>query len=139
MIYPITTMSKHVTPIDISNIPDLVRIVEDMKKAQEPRILKQGSAPVAMLVPMESATQRHQTIEPFGFQPLDNVKASLLDAGDPQAEVNDMIAAMSELPEYAGRGVQKSQYTDSETQTDETICQAKGLISGQSLPSIPRF
>ena len=50
MIYPITTMSKHVTPIDISNIPDLVRIVEDMKKAQEPRILKQGSAPVAMLV-----------------------------------------------------------------------------------------
>ena len=102
-------MSKHVTPIDISNMPELVRIVEDMKKAHKPRILKKGSAPVAMLVPMENATQRHQTIETFDFQPLDEVKASLLDAGYPQTEVNDMIEAMSELPEYAGRGVQKSQ------------------------------
>jgi hypothetical protein len=45
------------TPIDISKMPDLVRIVEDMKHTKEPRILKQGSAPVAMLMPMETATQ----------------------------------------------------------------------------------
>jgi hypothetical protein len=47
-------MSRHLTPIDISNIPDLVRIVEDMKDAKEPRILKKGDAPVAMLTPLES-------------------------------------------------------------------------------------
>jgi len=47
-------MSKHLTPIDISNMPDLVRLVEDMKHTKEPRILKQGSAPVAMLTPLES-------------------------------------------------------------------------------------
>jgi hypothetical protein len=47
-------MSKHMTPIDISDIPDLLRIVEDMKDAKEPRILKKGNAPVAMLTPFES-------------------------------------------------------------------------------------
>src|SRR5205823_8366040 len=51
----------------ISNIPDLVRIVEEMKHTKEPRILKRGSSPVAMLMPMETATQRHKTIEPFDF------------------------------------------------------------------------
>ena len=102
-------MSRHLTPIDISNIPDLVRIVEDMKHTKEPRILKQGSAPVAMLMPMESATQRHKTIDAFDFKPLDEVKASLLEAGYPDAEVKDMIEAMSELPHYAGRTLQKGQ------------------------------
>jgi hypothetical protein len=53
-------MSRHLTPIDISNIPDLVRIVEDMKDAKEPRILKKGSAPVAMLMLMETAADRHK-------------------------------------------------------------------------------
>jgi hypothetical protein len=49
-------------PIDISNIPDLVKIVEDMKDAKEPRILKKGSAPVAMLMPLEtSAGQRQES------------------------------------------------------------------------------
>jgi hypothetical protein len=90
------------TPIDISKIPDLVRIVEDMKNAKEPRILKKGSTPVAMLLPMETAAQRHQTIDAFDFKPLEEVKAELLDAGYPDAEVQDMIDAMSELP---GHGV----------------------------------
>ena len=100
-------MSRHLTPIDISNIPDLVRIVEDMKHAKEPRILKQGSSPVAMIMPMETATQRHQTIDALDFKPLDEVKASFLDAGYSDAEVNDMIEAMSELPQYARQDIQK--------------------------------
>src|SRR6185503_10087610 len=95
-------MSGNITPIDISNMPDLVRIVEDMKHAKEPRILKKGSAPVAMLVPMATAAERHKTIDTFDFQSLDGVKASLLEAGYPDAEVKDMIEAMSELPQYAG-------------------------------------
>jgi hypothetical protein len=102
-------MSSNTIPIDISNMPDLVRIVEDMKHAKEPRILKQGSAPVAMLVPMGTATQRHKTIDTFDFKSLDEVKASLLEAGYPDAEVNDMIEAMSELPQYAGTTLQKGQ------------------------------
>jgi hypothetical protein len=95
-------------PIDISHIPDLVRIVEDMKDAKEPRILKKGSAPVAMLMLMETAADRHKTIDTFEFKPLNKVKAELLDAGYPDAEVQDMIDAMSELPQYAGQDIQES-------------------------------
>jgi hypothetical protein len=101
-------MSRHLTPIDISNFPDLIRIVEDMKDAKEPRILKKGSAPVAMLMPMGTATQKHKTIDAFEFKPLEEVKAELLDAGYPDAEVQDMIDAMSELPKYAGQAIEKS-------------------------------
>jgi hypothetical protein len=101
-------MSRHLTPIDISEFPDLIRIVEDMKDVKEPRILKKGSTPVAMLMPMETAAQRHQTIDTFDFKPLEEVKADLLDAGFPDAEVNDMIDAMSELPQYAGQDIQES-------------------------------
>jgi hypothetical protein len=102
-------MSRHLTPIDISNMPDLVRIVEEMKHAKEPRILKQGSAPVAMLLPMATADQLHKTIDYFDFKPLDEVKASFLEAGYSDAEVKDMIEAMSELPHYADRAIQKGQ------------------------------
>ena len=102
-------MSSNLTPIDISNMPDLVRLVEDMKHTKEPRLLKKGSAPVAMLVPMATAKERHKTIDPFNFKPLDEVKASLLEAGYPDAEVKDMIESMAELPQYAGTAIQKGQ------------------------------
>jgi hypothetical protein len=95
------------TPIDISNMPDLVRLVEDMKHTKEPRILKKGSAPVAMLVPMSTTKEHHKTIDTFDFKSLDEVKASLLEAGYPDTEVNDMIEAMSELPQYAGTNLPK--------------------------------
>jgi hypothetical protein len=101
-------MNRYVTPIDISHIPDLVRIVEEMKDAKEPRILKQGSAPVAMLIPMATATEQHNAIDAFDFKPLDEVRGSLLDAGYAELEVKDMIEAMSELPQYAGTDIQKS-------------------------------
>jgi hypothetical protein len=101
-------MNRHVKPIDISHIPDLVQIVEEMMDAKEPRILKQGSAPVAMLVPMVTATEQHKTIDVFDFKPLDEVKGELLAAGYAETEVNDMIEAMSELPQYAGTSIQKS-------------------------------
>jgi hypothetical protein len=62
-----------------------------------------------MLVPMATATDRHKTIDAFDFKPLDEVKTSLLEAGYPDAEVKDMLEAMSELPHYAGRTLQKGQ------------------------------
>ena len=35
-------MSSNLAPIDISNMPELVRIVEDMKNTKEPRLLKKA-------------------------------------------------------------------------------------------------
>jgi hypothetical protein len=79
-----------------------------MKDAKEPRILKKGSAPVAMLMLMETAADHHKTIDAFEFKPLEQVKAELLDAGYPDTEVQDMIDAMSELPQYAGQDFKES-------------------------------
>ena len=62
-----------------------------------------------MLVPMATATDRHKTIDTFDFKSLDAVKTSLLEAGYPDTEVADMIDAMSDLPQYAGRTLQKGQ------------------------------
>lgn len=47
-------MATHPTPLDISNMPDLVRIVEEVKSTKKPRILKRDSEPVALLMPMDS-------------------------------------------------------------------------------------
>lgn len=94
-------MSRHMMPIDISKMPDLVRIVEEMKHAKEPRVLKHGDSLVAMILPMKTALERHEIIDAFDFKPLTEVKASLLKAGYDGAEVADMIEALSELPRYA--------------------------------------
>lgn len=51
-------MSGNLTPIDISNMPDLVRIVEDLKTSRQPRILQQDGQPVATLTPTHPLGKR---------------------------------------------------------------------------------
>ncbi len=45
-------MSSTLTPIDISNFPDLLRIAEEVRITKTPRILKRDHEPVAMLIPV---------------------------------------------------------------------------------------
>ena len=45
-------MATHPITIDLSNNPDLVRLVEEVNTTKLPRILKQNSEPVAMLMPV---------------------------------------------------------------------------------------
>ena len=44
-------MSSHLTPIDISNMPDLARLVEEVAATQQPRELKRGNTTLAVLSP----------------------------------------------------------------------------------------
>lgn len=53
-------MATHPITIDISNNPDLVRLVEEMKSTKKPRILKRDSEPVAMLMPVEPAAKQKE-------------------------------------------------------------------------------
>ena|SRR5579859_3127947 len=101
-------MNRVPTTIDISNIPDLTRIVHELQKTKHPRILQEDSKPVAMLIPMKTVADAHKTFDQFDFQPLSEIKASLLDAHYPEAEVNDMLEALSELPQYADKDIRKS-------------------------------
>ncbi len=44
-------MSRHLTPIDISNMPDLVRLAEEVAATHQPRELKRDNTIVAVLSP----------------------------------------------------------------------------------------
>jgi hypothetical protein len=52
-----TPMSKHFTPIDISSLPDLVKIAEEVKATKTPRVLKKADETVAILMPVGTATK----------------------------------------------------------------------------------
>ena len=43
-------------PIDISDLPDLLRIVEEVRRSRRPRVLRRESEDVAVLVPIASGT-----------------------------------------------------------------------------------
>ena len=53
-------MSGNLASVDISTLklPDLFRLVEEVKATRTPRILKRDSEPVAMLMPVGAAIQR---------------------------------------------------------------------------------
>lgn len=48
-------MTRTLTPIDISNLPDLLRIAEEVKTTKTPRILKRDMETVAVLMPVGTA------------------------------------------------------------------------------------
>jgi len=54
-------MTIDTTSIDISNMPDLVRIAEEVKATHKPRILKRDRETVAMLVPVERAENKSRS------------------------------------------------------------------------------
>jgi hypothetical protein len=41
------------TPIDITNIPELVRIAEEVEASNKPRVLKRDNTPIAILTPVK--------------------------------------------------------------------------------------
>src|SRR2546421_9114762 len=54
-------MAQHPTPIDISTMPDLVQIVEEVAATKTPRELKRDNTIVAVLMP--SDTKRKTSIQ----------------------------------------------------------------------------
>ena len=48
-------MAKELKHIDISNVPELLRIVEDMRASNEPRVLQREHEDVAILRPVKKA------------------------------------------------------------------------------------
>lgn len=58
-------MTANPTPIDISNMPDLARLAEEVEATRMPRILKRHKKTVAILMPVEPASteKKQQAIE----------------------------------------------------------------------------
>ena len=56
-------MSSHLTPLDISNMPDLVRLAEEVAATQQPRELKRDNQTVAVLTPVAPAKKAKTVYE----------------------------------------------------------------------------
>jgi hypothetical protein len=56
-------MAQHPHPIDISTMPDLVQIVEEVAATKQPRELKRDNTIVAVLTPIEKTQQNKKAIE----------------------------------------------------------------------------
>jgi hypothetical protein len=46
-------MTANPTPIDISTMPDLARLAEEVEATQKPRLLKRDNTPIALLSPVK--------------------------------------------------------------------------------------
>ncbi|HLZ10586.1 MAG TPA: hypothetical protein VKT80_18515 [Chloroflexota bacterium] len=51
-------MTKELKPIDISNSPEILRIVEEMRASNEPRVFRRDNEDVAILRPVKRAARR---------------------------------------------------------------------------------
>ncbi len=54
-------MARALHPIDISNTPDLVRLVEEVAESGKPRVLRRADEDVAVLLPVKKASPRRRT------------------------------------------------------------------------------
>ena len=51
-------MAKELASIDISNIPELLRLVEEVRKSEKPRVLRRDSEDLAILMPTKLPSKR---------------------------------------------------------------------------------
>ena len=51
-------MEKELKPLDISHTPELLHLVEEMRKDDEPRVLRRGGEDVAILTPLKHPARR---------------------------------------------------------------------------------
>jgi len=56
-------MSSNLTPIDISNMPDLLDLVEKMESENKPRELIRDNKPVAIITPIYKNREKWEKIK----------------------------------------------------------------------------
>ncbi len=60
-------MQKETDSVDITNIPDLLRLAEEVRATKQPRLLKRGDEEVAILTPVtrSSTAANRRLLESF--------------------------------------------------------------------------
>jgi hypothetical protein len=54
-------MASERTPLDISRMPELAHLADEVRRTQTPRVLRQGEDDVAVLMPVPAAPRRRKT------------------------------------------------------------------------------
>jgi hypothetical protein len=57
----VNDMTRELTPIDVSHVPDLLRIVEEVADSGKPRLLRRGNEDVAIIMPIKATTLRRRS------------------------------------------------------------------------------
>ncbi|MFN0074561.1 MAG: hypothetical protein ACKVVP_24025 [Chloroflexota bacterium] len=58
-------MAKELQPMDVTNIPDLLRLAEEVRETQTPRVLTQGDDEIAVLSPVVPSRTRARRAKPI--------------------------------------------------------------------------
>lgn len=53
-------MAKELTAVDISDIPEMLRLAEEVRRTDQPRILRAASEDIAVLVPAKPRVKRRR-------------------------------------------------------------------------------
>jgi len=53
-------MAEHAKPIDISEMPDLLRLAEEVRSTNEPRLLTRNSEELAVVVPVAAHAKKRR-------------------------------------------------------------------------------
>jgi hypothetical protein len=53
-------MARTYKPVDISGLPELVRLAEEVRDLDEPRLLRVGEDDIAVLVPLRGASRKQR-------------------------------------------------------------------------------
>lgn len=94
-------MNNLITHIDISNMPDMARLAEEVQRTRKPRILMRASKIMAMLMPMGEPQE-----EPWKNYSAQRVKQALrksthiLDGVDKAQLLTDIAQEREQAPRY---------------------------------------
>src|SRR4051794_22309582 len=74
-----STMAKELTPVDITNTPDLLRLAEEVRRSGQPRLLRRENEDLAVLSPVATPA-KHRTRKAKTYTKADD-EAFLSSAG----------------------------------------------------------
>lgn len=94
-------MARELTPIDISNQPDLLRLAHEVRATQRPRVLRGGGEDLAILTPARPPGRRSRRRALTEDDPLWTLVGSATDAGPTDASKKHEY--LGEAPRAADR------------------------------------
>jgi hypothetical protein len=93
---------SHPTPIDITNMPDLVRIAEEVEASKKPRELKRENKPIALITPIvQTKPQRKRgktTFDPEAFKATAGILKGLIDAEQLKKDIYESRGLITRPP-----------------------------------------
>jgi hypothetical protein len=77
-------MASELTPIDITGMPDVARLAEDVRRTRMPVVLRENGADVAVLVPAGGTARRTKAVQLVDTSSLPPV---------PERTIDELIAS----------------------------------------------